>query len=178
MPRLNVVSPEKATGKTQDLYAAITRAVGAVPNLYQGVANSPAALAAELGIGEALRSGKLSPAEVETVKLVVSQAYDCTYCQAAHTLLGKKAGLSEGETILIRKGAASTPKASALVAFTQALLQPAARLTDEQLQALRAAGYSDAQITEIVLVIAQTVFTNLFNRVHQTPLDFPAAPSL
>lgn len=178
MPRLNVVSPERATGKTKDLYAAITRAVGGVPNLYQGVGNSPAALGAELGIGAALREGQLSPSEVETVKLVVSQAYGCNYCLAAHTLLGKKAGLSQDDTIRIRTGGAAQPRADALVKFTQALLQPAGRLSDEQLAALRATGYNDAQITEVVLVVAQTVFTNLFNRVHQTPLDFPPAPNL
>ena len=57
-------------------------------------------------------------------------------------------------------------------------LHPQARVADADLAAIRAAGYNDAQIAETVQVMAQTVFTNLFNRVHRTPLDFPAAPAL
>lgn len=62
--------------------------------------------------------------------------------------------------------------------FVNAALHPHARVSDANLQSVRAAGYNDAQIAEALLVIAQTVFTNLFNRVHRTPLDFPAAPGL
>lgn len=86
MPRLNVVTPETATGQTQALYAAIKGAVGMVPNIYQGIGNSPAALGGLLGLGEALKKGQLTAAEIEAIKLAVSQAYGCTYCLAAHTL--------------------------------------------------------------------------------------------
>lgn len=178
MPRLNVVTPETATGQTQALYAAIKGAVGMVPNIYQGIGNSPAALGGLLGLGEALKKGQLTAAEIETVKLVVSQAYGCNYCLAAHTLLGKKAGLPDEEVIAIRRGQPETAKLAALVRFVSATFAPQARVSDDDLRAVKAAGYGDAQIVETLLVIAQTVFTNLFNRVHQTPLDFPAAPSL
>lgn len=178
MSRLNVVTPEQATGQTKELYDAITRAVGGVPNIYQGVANSAAALEGVLHIGAVLGKGQLSGADVEAVKLVVSEAYGCTYCLAAHTLLGKKAGLTEEQTLGIRRGAPQPAKLAALVRFVNAAIQPKGRVSDDDLRAVRAAGYNDAQITETLLTIAQTVFTNLFNRVHQTPLDFPAAPKL
>ncbi len=178
MPRLSVVTPAQAAGRTKELYDAIARAAGGVPNIYQGVGNSAAALSALLGMGEALKQGQLSPAEIEAIKLVVSEAYGCTYCLAAHTLLGKKAGLAEADTIGIRRGTVAQPKLAALVKFVGALIGPAARVSDAELEAVRAAGYGDAQLTEALLVVSQTVFTNLFNRVHQTPLDFPAAPAL
>ena len=178
MPRLNVVKPEQATGQTKELYDAIKRAVGGVPNIYQGVGNSAPALEGVLHIGEVLRKGQLTTAEIEAVKLVVSEAYGCTYCLAAHTLLGKKAGLTQEQTISIRRGASPDPKVGALVKFVNAAIQPKGRISDEDLHAVKAAGYNDAQITEILLVVAQTVFTNLFNRVHQTPLDFPPAAKI
>ncbi|MGE3597134.1 MAG: carboxymuconolactone decarboxylase family protein [Dehalococcoidia bacterium] len=93
-------------------------------------------------------------------------------------MLGKKAGLSDAEVIGARRGSSQQPKLNALVKFVGASLQPQARVSDDQLNAVRAAGYTDTQITEVLLVIAQTVFTNLFNRVHQTKLDFPPAASL
>jgi uncharacterized peroxidase-related enzyme len=178
MPRLSVVTPEQATGRTRELYDAIKRAMGGIPNIYQGVGNSAVALDGVLHIGEALKKGRLSAAEIEAIKLAVSQAYGCVYCLAVHSLLGRKAGLSSEELIDIRRGAPRTPKIGALVRFVNALIQPQARLSDDEVRAVKAAGYDDAQITETLLTVAQTVFTTLFNRVHQTPLDFPAAPSL
>jgi uncharacterized peroxidase-related enzyme len=178
MPRLTVVTPEKATGETKELYDVIKRAVSAVPNMYQGVGSSAPALESVPHIGEALKRGGLTAAEIEAIKLVVSEAYGCTYCLAAHSMLGKKAGLTDQEVINIRRGGSQQPKVAALVKFVSATIQPQARVSDEQLRALKAAGYSDAQITEALLTVAQTVFTNLFNRVHETTLDLPPAPAL
>jgi AhpD family alkylhydroperoxidase len=90
MARLNVVTPALANGQTKELYEVIKRAVGAVPNIYQGVGNSAAALEGVLHIGEVLKKAQLSAAEIEAIKLAVSQAYGCNYCLAAHSLLGKK----------------------------------------------------------------------------------------
>lgn len=178
MARLNVVTHEQAHGPTKDLYDALKRAVGGVPNIYQGIGNSAPALGAVLGVDGALKGGSLSGAEIEAIKLVVSEAYGCTYCLAAHSMLGKMAGLTEEEVIAIRRGAPRQPKIAALVKFVSGAFQPGARVSDEQLGALKSAGYSDAQIVEALLTIAQTVFTNLFNRVNQTTLDFPPAPAL
>jgi AhpD family alkylhydroperoxidase len=172
------VKPDQATGQTKELYDAIKRGVGGVPNIYQGIGNSAAALEGLLNLGAALGKGQLNAAELEAVKLAVSEAYGCTYCLAAHTLLGKKAGLTGEQALGARRGALQHAKLGALVNFVRAAIQPAARISDEDLHAVKFAGYNDAQITEVLLAVAQTVFTNLFNRVHQTPLDFPAAPSL
>lgn len=178
MPRLNVVAVHQANGRVRDLFDGLKKAIGAVPNIYQGVANSPAALDVLLGMGAKLREGALTGAETEAIKLVVAQTYGCNYCLAAHTMVGQKAGLSEADTIAIRRGTIADPGVSALVRFVQNAIQPAGRVSDENLQAMRSAGFSDAQITETLMVLAQTVFTTLFNRVNQTELDFPPAPSL
>lgn len=178
MARLNIVTPAKASGRTKELYAAIEGAIGMVPNIYQGLGNSPTALEGALHTDGLLKKGQLSGAEIEAIKLAVSEAYGCDYCLAAHTLLGKKAGLTDADAISIRRGTPQQPKIGALVRFVNAAIRPEARISDADLAALKAAGYNDAQITETVQVIAQTVFTNLFNRVHKTPVDFPSAPAL
>lgn len=178
MPRLNAVSTDQANGRVRELYDGIKKAVGAVPNIYQGIANSPAALDVLLGMGAKLKGGGLSGADTETIKLVVAQVYGCNYCLAVHTMVGRKAGLSEADTIAIRRGAIAEPRLSALVGFVSKAVQPAGKISDEDLRAIRAAGFDDGQITEILMVLAQTVFTTLFNRVNQTEIDFPSAPSL
>lgn len=178
MARLNVVTPAQATGQTKALYDAIQGAIGMVPNIYQGLGNSPTALEGALHTDGLLKKGQLGGAEIEAIKLAVSQAYGCNYCLAAHTLLGKKAGLSDADALAVRRGNVQQPRLAALVKFVNAAIRPEARIADADLAAIRAVGYSDAQIAEIVQTIAQTVYTNLFNRVHQTPVDFPAAPAL
>lgn len=178
MPRLNAVSVDQANGRVRELFDGLQKAIGAVPNIYQGVASSPVALDALLGLGAKLGEGRLGKAEAEAVKLVVAQTYGCNYCLAAHTMVGRKAGLSEADTIAIRRGVIADPKLSALVRFVGNALQPAGRISDEDLRAIRTAGFDDGQVTEILMVLAQTVFTTLFNRVNQTEVDFPPAPSL
>ena len=178
MPRMNVIAVEQADGRVRELYAGLKAAIGAVPNIYRGVANSPAALEILFGMGAKLREGGLSGAQTEAVKLIVAQTYGCNYCLAAHTLVGKKSGLSEADTLAIRRGTIADPGLSALVRFVNVAIQPAGRVSDDDLNAIRRAGFSDAQITDILMVLAQTVFTTLFNRVNRTELDFPAAPAL
>lgn len=178
MTRLNAVTPEQATGAVKDLYGAIRQAVGAVPNIYQGIANSPTALQSLLQVGTALNSGQLSPADREAISLAVSQVYGCAYCLAAHTLLAQKVGLTEAETIEIRRGTMMKPGIGVLARFISRAIRPDGQITDDNLDALKAAGYSDAQITEALLVAAHTVFTNVFQRVHRAPVDFPTAPSV
>lgn len=178
MPRLNVVTADKASGRVRELYDGLMKAVGAVPNIYQSVANSPAALDVLLGMGAKLKQGGLSASETEAIKLVVAQIYGCNYYLAAHTMVGRKAGLSEADTIAIRRGTIAEPKLSALVRFVNQAILPTGKISDEDLRAIRAAGFDDGQIAEILLVLAQTVFTTLFNRVNQTDVDFPPAPVL
>lgn len=178
MPRLNAVTTEQANGRVRELYEGLKKAIGAVPNIYQGIANSPAALDVLLGMGAKLKEGGLSGAETEAIKLVAAQIYGCNYCLAAHTMVGRKAGLSEADTIAIRRGTIAEPRLSALVRFVNKAVQPVGQISDEDLRAIRAVGFDDGHITEILMVLAQTVFTTLFNRVNQTEIDFPSAPSL
>ena len=128
MTRLNVVTPQQASGRVKELFDGIQASVGMIPNIYQGVANSPAALEGLLHLGKVLGTGQLSGAEIEAVKLVVSEAYGCNYCLAAHTLLGKKHGLTENETIAIRRGTIEKPKLGALVKFVNTVARRESRV--------------------------------------------------
>jgi uncharacterized peroxidase-related enzyme len=172
MPRLKTISTSEATGATKELYDAINKKMGKVPNIFLGMGNSPAALQAYLGIGGALAKGALESAEKEVVALAVSQHNNCQYCLSAHTAIGKMAGLKEDEIIKIRQGSGEGKK-SQLAAFVQAVLRTKGFVSDADLAAVRAAGYSDAQIVEVLMVVAETVFTNFFNHVNDTVNDFP-----
>jgi alkylhydroperoxidase family enzyme len=103
---------------------------------------------------------------------------DCHYCLAAHTVVASMAGVDAEEAVKIRKAEPTDSKHAALIAFVKAVLDTKGYVSDVQLQAIREAGYTDGQIVEIIGGIAQNTFTNLFNHVNDTEIDFPAAPAL
>ncbi|SHN67833.1 uncharacterized peroxidase-related enzyme [Duganella sacchari] len=178
MSRLFTQPVSEATGHAAQLFTAIKGAIGKVPNAYVAVGtNSPVALEAALNLDGALRKSSLSAQEIEVVKLAVSQDARCDYCLAAHTLMGGKAGLSADAIQGVRHGRATgDARIDALASFVHAVARTSGDVPAEVVLAVKQAGYSDAQITDALLAVASITFTNLFNRVNVTALDFPPAP--
>jgi uncharacterized peroxidase-related enzyme len=176
MARLKVVDPKTAQGTVKELFEGPLKTMQL--NIFKGLANSPAALQAYLAMSGALKGGMLTEAEREVIALAVSEQNGCRYCVAAHTMLGKMAGLTEGQTLEARRGALQDRKLDALAKFVRKLNGSRGDVTDADLNDLRAAGYTDGHIAEAVAAHALSVFTNYFNHVNDTELDFPAAPAL
>ncbi|MQA38570.1 carboxymuconolactone decarboxylase family protein [Rugamonas aquatica] len=178
MSRLHTPVVSEATGHAAQLFTAIKGAIGKVPNAYVTLGgNSPIALETALNMDAALRLSSLSAQEVEVVKLAVSQDAQCDYCLAAHTLAGRKSGLSGEAMLAVRHGSSSgDARLDALAGFVHTVATTRGEVPAEVVAAVRQAGYSDAQIVDALLAVAAITFTNLFNRVNATPLDFPAAP--
>jgi AhpD family alkylhydroperoxidase len=120
--------------------------------------------------------GALDKRDREVVALAVVNVDQCDYCQAAHTLGGKAAGLTEQETIAIRRGQVDDAKTAALVALVREQAGNVGHVQDGTWQAALEAGCSDAELTETSAVVALNLFTNYFNHLVQTDLDLPAAP--
>lgn len=179
MSRLKAIMSKKAQGQVNELFATIKKMTGGmVPNVYQGLASSPEILKAYLQTNDYLAKGNLSGSEREIIALVVSQANRCEYCLAAHTLVGGMQGLKLEQMRAIRRGDPSESKIAALVTFVQAILSQRGAVTDQELANFKSAGYFDAQVPDVVLTIAMTIFTNYFNHVHQTVVDFPKIESI
>jgi len=177
-PRLHSIEPETATGKTAAIYGQVKSRMRMVPNLYKGMANSPQALEAYLALDQFISDGSLTPAEQQVVRMVASVHNECTYCVAAHTLGLKGAGVSDAEILDVRRGLSGDAKLQALIVFVQAVLSTKGFVSDDDLAAVREAGYSDANIADITVVIAQKTLSNYFNHIHDTVLDLPAAPEI
>jgi uncharacterized peroxidase-related enzyme len=176
MSRLSVPSLASASGPTAEIYAQIKKAIGNVPNTFAAIgAYGPAALRAMLSVDAVLAAGTLSRRDQETIKLVISNVAGCDYCVAAHSLLGKLAGLKPDELKKIRNGEPTgDAKRDALIRFVRTLAQTSGTVIDDDFVAIKAAGYSDAQLVEISLAFATIVFTNVFNRINDTDIDYPA----
>ena len=166
-----------ATGNAAQLFQRIEKAVGMVPNAYVTMGtNSPLALEAILSLDATTRRSSLSVKEIESIKLAVSQSVRCDYCIAAHTMFGRKAGLSKEGINGARYGTPSDDaRLDALTTFVRQLVTTSGTVPGPAVEAVRAAGYTDAQIVDATLVIAVITFSNAFNRINDTPIDFPPA---
>ena len=175
MTHFNAIPADQASGATAEVYTSIKQALGRVPNAYATLATlAPQALKAMLAADRVLASGPLSKPDQETVKLVISELSGCDYCVAAHSMVGKLVGLSADAMRQLRAGQSTgDTKRDALVAFTRSLALNPGAVAPAQVQSFQEAGYSGEQIVHIALAISVITFTNVFNRINETVVDFP-----
>jgi uncharacterized peroxidase-related enzyme len=165
---------ESAPTASQPLLAQVKKQLGVAPNLFRLVANSPAALEGYLGLTGALRKGALPAPTHERIALAVAQINGCDYCLSAHTYLGKNlAKLDDSEMAANRNGASTDPKADAAVRFAAKIVRERGHVSAGDVEAVRRAGYDNAQIIEIVLHVALNTWTNYVNTMAATEIDFP-----
>lgn len=173
MSRVYPVDPTTSQGKAKQLLDAVKSKLGLVPNMTKVMANAPAVLEAYLGFSGALGQGTLQPQLRERIALITAQQNHCDYCLSAHTAIGKMVGLNESEVVGSRQGRASDAKTTAALTFARQIIETKGQVTDEQVAEVRAAGYSDQEILEIIAHVALNVFTNYFNSATQVEIDFP-----
>ena len=173
-----------APAASQPFLEAVNKKLGVVPNLFRLMANSPAALEGYLGLAAALTKGSLPAQTGERIALAVAEINGCDYCMSAHSYLGKNvAKLDDAEIFANRNGGSNEPTAAPAVQLLSSV-KPATyiaakvahtrgRVSDEDLRVVKEAGYTDAQIVEIVVHVALSVLTNYANVVANTEIDFP-----
>lgn len=167
-------SIESSPAASQPLLQAVAKQLGSVPNLFRVVGNSPAALEGLLGLSGALGKGTLDARTRQRLAIAVAGYNACDYCLSAHSYLGKHvAKLDDAELAANREGGSSDAKADAALRFAARIVASRGQISDADLTAVRAAGYDDAQVIEIVLHVALNTLTNYVNLVAGTEIDFP-----
>lgn len=178
MPRLTAITPEAAEGKSKALLEGVKSQLGMAPNLMRTMAHSPSVLDAYLKFSGTLAEGALSKQHREQISLVVGEFNQCGYCLAAHATLGKMVGLNPEQIKQNRTGADADASTDALLKFSRKILEKQGFVSDQDLQDVRNAGHDEAAIAEIVANVALNIFTNYFNHVAQTEIDFPEVEPL
>lgn len=179
MSRIEIPASIEASPTTaQPLLEAVQQQLGSVPNLFRMIGNGPAALAGYLGLSGALGKGQLDARTRERIALTVAELNGCDYCLAAHTYLGKNlARLEDSELAANRQGRSSDAKAEVAMQFAAKLVRARGHVSAADVQAVQMAGYSDAQLVEIVAHVALNTLTNYLNSALETDVDFPAVPA-
>ena len=174
MSRIGLVDRSNASSEQQALMDAIQSQLGMVPNFLKVFANSPAALRAFLGLYGIANEGSLDPQTRERIALALAQQNGCQYCVSAHTAIAHQAGLTMAEIEANRAGASQDAKAAAAVKFARALVAHMGEVTTAELLEVRNAGYSDAQIVEIITHVGLNLLTNILGKASRVEIDFPA----
>ena len=177
MQNLKSLNPADATGKTKGTFDALQKNLGTVPNLMRTLGNSPAALNAYMGFNAALGESKIPATLRELLAVTVANANACDYCLSAHNALGKLAGLSSDDLSLAQNAEASDQKTGVALRFAAAIVTKRGMLGASDVKTMHNAGYSDGEIAEIIAVVAINIFTNYFNHIAGTDIDFPVVKS-
>jgi uncharacterized peroxidase-related enzyme len=176
MSRINIpATVDAAPAAAQPLLSGVKAKLGSVPNLFRLLAVSPAALEGYLGLSGALGKGSLDARTRERIALAVAEFNGCGYCTSAHAFIGKNmAGLTDAEIAANRNGSSTDARAAAAVSFAVRVVETRGQVSDADVASIRLAGYSDAEVVEIVLHVALNTLTNYVNEVAETAIDFPA----
>lgn len=161
------------TGPVAPILDSIKKQMGSVPNIFATLAHSPNVLEGFLAFNGSLSSGVLSAQEREQIALAVAGINGCDYCASAHTILAVGAGIDRAETSINLSGTATDPRAQAILEFALSVTEQNGNISIDELDTLRTHGIGDEEIVEIVANVAINLFTNYFNHVAQTDIDFP-----
>ena len=173
MSRISIPTRHEAPAGSQPMLDAINEKLGFTPNLFGIMSLSPNAFTGWVGLQEALAK-TLDVKIRDGVALAVSQVNSCHYCLSAHTFFATNvAKLNPEEIALNRQGTSSDAKKDAAVRFAKKLMETRGKVAEADLAAVRRAGFSDANIVEIIALSAQSLLPNFINNVFDTPIDFP-----
>ncbi|MBC7846918.1 MAG: carboxymuconolactone decarboxylase family protein [Flavobacterium sp.] len=173
MSRLTALDPDDSTNKSKELFDVIKKKMGMVPNMMRTMGNSPSVLNGYLGFSGALEGASLGSKLSELIALTVANENGCDYCNAAHTFVGGKKGIDSNAIDMARDGFSTDLKTKAALEFAKEVLATKGRVSDISIESIKNAGYNDGAIAEIIASVALSVFTNYFNNVADTEIDFP-----
>jgi uncharacterized peroxidase-related enzyme len=174
MPRIPIPSLDEVPAETHATLKGVTKRLGWTPSTFLLMALSPNTLSAFVGLSGTL-SRTLDVATIESMGMAVSEGSGCEYCLQSHMMLGTRLGkLDAAELELNRRGGSSDPRRAAAARFAKAVADTRGKESDDDLAAVRAAGFSDGEIVAVAGLVAQFLFTNFINNIAQVELDFPA----
>lgn len=163
MRRLVPLEPADAPGRSKELLNDILDRRGSVGEMVATMAHSPALLEGYLNFSRAMKRVKLPRALSEKVSLAVQEWIGCGTCMQAHVEAGRAAGLSEADIALARQGTSTDAREAALITVAVRVLAEPSSITDADVADLRAHGWSDRIIAEIVGVVTLNLLTGAFN---------------
>ena len=177
MKTVSVPTYDSVSPGNQAIFDNLKKALGFVPNLYATFAHSETALPTYLALQNAKSS--LSAKAREVINLAVSEVNQCAYCLAAHTALGQMVGFTAAQVLDIRGGTAPfDARLDALARLVRNVALKRGHADSAIVQAFFAAGWTEGNLVDVMLVIGDKTVSNYLHATTQIPVDFPPTVSL
>ena len=173
MSHIQLQNPSETSGSHEEVFNQIKSAFGVVPNMFKAIGNSSAALESMWTSFGALGNGSLDTKLGEQIAVLVADINRCEYCLAAHTVLGQNAGATADEMASAQSGKSSDPKTQVALNFSSKLVTERGNVSKSDIDTLKAAGFSESDVAEILAHVALNIFTNYTNVAFDVPVDFP-----
>lgn len=171
MTRIKIPTRDEAPTESQPILDGLKNMIGMVPNVISVLSISPNVLTGFTGLQRSL-GGSLTLRTRDQIALAVSQVNNCSYCLAAHEFFsGFGSKLTQQEIQAARKGETADAKEGAAVRFAKKVVETRGKVGQADIDAVKGAGYTDAQVLEIVALSVQFLFTNFVNNVFDTTPD-------
>lgn len=173
MSQFKIHSIQTAPAIAQPLLEGSLKKYGFVPNLHGGLAETLAALKAYIELTALFDQTSLSPTERQVVLLVASAENHCSYCVAAHSTIAKQMVKADPAIVDAIRNLQQLPdkKLDALANFTRNVVKNRGVVCGQAFDKFITAGYSRAQVLEVVLGVAFKTLSNYTNHIIDTPLD-------
>lgn len=164
-------------GQAENILDAVKVQLGGVPNIFATMANSPQVLEGYLAFAGSLKGGAIDAKTAEQIALAVAGSNACDYCASAHSALARGAGVDEAEIANNLHGRSADDRTAQLITFVRNVVANRGLVSNAEVDTLRDAGFDDQQLVEIIAHVGLNIFTNYFNHIARTEIDFPLVKS-
>jgi AhpD family alkylhydroperoxidase len=180
MTKFNVYSPETAPEGSKAQLAAVTKTWGFTPKLHGILAESPAALIGYDTLFGLVAGSSLTAIEQQVAYQAINEFHGCEYCTMGHTYLSRAAGMDEATVADLRADRAPAgARLAALWNFARSVVETRGMAGDAAVDAFIAAGFTKANVLDVVTIIATKTISNYTNHLTHTPKEaFMSDPSL
>ena len=174
MNEFQLYNETNAPDLSKESLIKVKKKYGFIPNVLALLAESPSTLNSYLHLAEKIDETSFTTQEQQVLFFIVSQENKCRYCMAVHSVLAKKSKLPD--SILKQLKASHSledPKLNSLAHITRQMVSKRGWLSEEEMSDFLEAGYSKANLLEVIMVVALKTISNYSNHIAKTPLDGP-----
>ena len=172
MPTYQIHTIASAPEKSKPVLEQLQQAFGFIPNLAAAISNSPKLLTAFAAVFQQVHSSSLTEQEIQIVLLTDAVANSSPYAVALHTALALQQGVSSEETDAIRaRLVPRDPRFGAVSTLAKTLIEKRGHLSESELDAFLAVGFTREQILEVIAVVAASTITNYAGTIANPPLE-------
>jgi alkylhydroperoxidase family enzyme len=165
---------DSAPADSKPLLEKSMEGFGMIPNLHAVMAEAPGLLEAYQRLHQLFTETSFNADEQTVVWQSINVEHSCHYCVPAHTGIAKQMKVDDEITDALRNETAlPTAKLEALRDFTLSVVRERGNVGDKAVQDFLDAGYTQRQVLEVVLGVAQKTMSNYVNHLAETPVDKP-----